>query len=61
MGTGAYTTSRGINGAPFTTISLPAITTLPVDNSGYYNRVMIVDLAASPYFNFRYLVLHFNI
>jgi hypothetical protein len=58
-----YTTAgvRGLQGAPFQQLTLPAATNLPVDNSGYYNRALVIDLALAPVSLFRYLVLHYNV
>jgi len=52
----------GIRNAPCQVLTLPAVTDAPVDNSGYYNRALVIDLALSPWFtNFRWLILHYNV
>lgn len=52
----------GIRNAPCQVLTLPAATDAPVDNSGYYNRALVIDLALSPWFtNFRWLIFHYNV
>lgn len=56
------TTGYGIRNAPCQVLTLPAVTDAPVDNSGYYNRALVIDLALSPWFtNFRWLIFHYNV
>lgn len=50
----------GIRNAPFKVHTLPVALDLPVDNSGFYNRAMVIDLLQSSTFKSRYMVLHFN-
>lgn len=61
--TSAYYSSngRGIRSLPIQTLTLPAVTTLPVDNSGFYNRALVIDMDLSAGFDFRYLILHYNV
>lgn len=68
LGTGhgvttAFATSggRGIRGLPIQQLVLPAVSNPLVDNSGFYNRALIVDLDLATGFNFRYLILHYNV
>lgn len=50
----------GIRNAPFKVHTLPTVLDLPVDNSGFYNRALVIDLLQNPNFKSRYMVLHFN-
>lgn len=58
----AYTDPQyyGIRNAPFKLYTLPTALDLPVDNSGFYNRALVIDLLQGPNFKSRYMVLHFN-
>lgn len=63
---GIYTstggTMYGLRNAPCQVLTLPAVTDAPVDNSGYYNRALVIDLRLSGSFkNFRWLILHYNV
>lgn len=61
--TNAYASAggRGIRGLPIQKLVLPAVTDVPVDNSGFYNRALVIDMELATGFGFRYLVLHFNL
>lgn len=55
------TTGNGLGSAPFQQLTLPAVTTIPVDNSGFYNRALVLDLSLAPATPYRYLILHYNV
>lgn len=50
----------GIRNAPYKIHTLPTVMDLPVDNSGFYNRALVIDLLQNPNYKSRYMVLHFN-
>jgi hypothetical protein len=52
---------RGIRGLPIQNLTLPAVTNAPVDNSGFYNRALVIDMESATGFGFRYLILHYNV
>lgn len=52
---------RGLRGLPIQQLALPAASNPLVDNSGFYNRALIIDLDLATGFNFRYLILHYNV
>jgi hypothetical protein len=56
-----YNNARGLRQAGSQILTLPAVTQIPVDNSGYYNRALVIDLSTGTGFPFRYLILHFNV
>jgi hypothetical protein len=56
-----YNNARGLRQAGSQILTLPAVTDVPVDNSGYYNRALVIDLSTGTGFKFRYLILHYNV
>jgi hypothetical protein len=55
------TIGNGLGSAPYQQLTLPASTTIPVDNSGFYNRALVLDLSLAPATPYRYLILHYNV
>lgn len=55
------TTVGGVRGLTTQTLTLPAETDIPVDNSGYYNRALVINFPNATWAPFRYLILHYNV
>ena len=63
--TGTYTNTTanyfGVGSAPMQKLVLPAVTDLPVDNSGFYNRAIVLDVSLGTNYAYKYLVFHYNV